>query len=320
MTDSREQTQLGAGDAHASSGLLRGSMLRAAAVAAAVAMTVSGAAYAAALQGQPQAHADTASVLPSAALPAIGEALAADAAVDYTLVIDGQSRSERTGAATWGGALMEAGVAVSTANGDTVSVALDAAPTAGETVTVNHVTVTTEAKEEKDPHRTVEQENDQLDKGERKVKIPGVDGVTRTTYTVRTVGGQEVSREVSALVVATAKVDEVVLVGTREKKPEPKTASGGQAAASGGNAETAGASGDVWAALARCESGGNPSINTGNGYYGMYQFSLPTWRSLGGQGLPSEASAAEQTAIAQKLQARAGWGQWPACARKLGLL
>ena len=76
----------------------------------------------------------------------------------------------------------------------------------------------------------------------------------------------------------------------------------------------------VWAQLAQCESGGNPTTNTGNGFYGMYQFTLSTWRALGGTGLPSEASAAEQTRLAQKLQASAGWGQWPACAASLGLL
>ena len=75
----------------------------------------------------------------------------------------------------------------------------------------------------------------------------------------------------------------------------------------------------VWAQLAQCESGGNPRTNTGNGYYGLYQFSLSTWRSVGGSGLPSNASPEEQTMRAQILQARSGWGQWPACSRKLGL-
>lgn len=77
--------------------------------------------------------------------------------------------------------------------------------------------------------------------------------------------------------------------------------------------------GSEWEALARCESGGNPRTNTGNGYYGAYQFSASTWRSVGGSGLPSEASMEEQTARAQALQQRSGWGQWPACTSKLGL-
>jgi hypothetical protein len=71
--------------------------------------------------------------------------------------------------------------------------------------------------------------------------------------------------------------------------------------------------------LAQCESGGQWNINTGNGYYGGLQFSLPTWRSLGYSGLPSAASRETQIAAGQQLQARSGWGQWPACARSLGL-
>ncbi|MDD9205688.1 transglycosylase family protein, partial [Georgenia sp. 10Sc9-8] len=77
----------------------------------------------------------------------------------------------------------------------------------------------------------------------------------------------------------------------------------------------------VWADLARCESGGDPTIVSANGlYYGLYQFSLATWRSVGGSGLPSQASVAEQTERAKILQARSGWGQWPHCAARLGLL
>ncbi|MGP8059181.1 MAG: transglycosylase family protein [Acidimicrobiales bacterium] len=79
-------------------------------------------------------------------------------------------------------------------------------------------------------------------------------------------------------------------------------------------------SGGVWAALRQCESGGNYADDTGNGYYGAYQFSLGTWLGLGYSGLPSAAPPAVQDAAAQALQARSGWGQWPACARKLGLL
>ncbi|MCP2264549.1 transglycosylase family protein [Promicromonospora thailandica] len=77
--------------------------------------------------------------------------------------------------------------------------------------------------------------------------------------------------------------------------------------------------GGVWSSLAECESGGNPATNTGNGYYGLYQFSQETWEAMGGSGLPSEASAAEQTMRAQALQERSGWGQWPACSSALGL-
>lgn len=83
---------------------------------------------------------------------------------------------------------------------------------------------------------------------------------------------------------------------------------------------TAVSSGSVWDRLAQCESGGNWSINTGNGYYGGLQFTLSTWRGVGGSGYPHQASREEQIARGQILQARSGWGQWPACAAKLGLL
>jgi peptidoglycan hydrolase-like protein with peptidoglycan-binding domain len=72
-----------------------------------------------------------------------------------------------------------------------------------------------------------------------------------------------------------------------------------------------------WGALARCESGGNPRAVNPSGYYGLYQFSPATWRSVGGRGLPSRASAREQTARAQALFRRAGSSPWPVCGRRL---
>ncbi|MGH9066746.1 MAG: transglycosylase family protein [Acidimicrobiales bacterium] len=78
-------------------------------------------------------------------------------------------------------------------------------------------------------------------------------------------------------------------------------------------------SGSVWQALANCESGGNYATDTGNGYYGAYQFSAATWHSLGYAGLPSQASPAVQDQAAARLQARSGWDQWPACSAQLGL-
>ena len=78
-------------------------------------------------------------------------------------------------------------------------------------------------------------------------------------------------------------------------------------------------SGSVWDSLARCESGGNWAINTGNGYYGGLQFSLSSWRAVGGSGYPHQASREEQIARGEMLLARQGWGAWPACTAKLGL-
>jgi hypothetical protein len=80
-----------------------------------------------------------------------------------------------------------------------------------------------------------------------------------------------------------------------------------------------GAGGSVWHQLAECESGGDWSISTGNGFYGGLQFTLSSWQAVGGSGLPNHASPSEQIARGQRLQAIQGWGAWPACASKLGL-
>lgn len=81
--------------------------------------------------------------------------------------------------------------------------------------------------------------------------------------------------------------------------------------------DAAAVGGDRWAALRRCESGGNYATNTGNGYYGAYQFDLQTWQSVGGTGLPSDAEPWEQDARAQALYAARGDSPWPVCGRFL---
>jgi LysM repeat protein len=86
---------------------------------------------------------------------------------------------------------------------------------------------------------------------------------------------------------------------------------------------TASAADDAtWDALAQCESSGDWSINTGNGYYGGLQFSPTTWQEFGGGAYASRADLAtreQQIAIAEKTLAVQGWGAWPACSAKLGL-
>jgi peptidoglycan endopeptidase LytE len=78
------------------------------------------------------------------------------------------------------------------------------------------------------------------------------------------------------------------------------------------------ASGQNWGALAQCESSGNASVVSSNGlYHGLYQFDVQTWRSVGGSGLPSQASAAEQTKRAQILFDQRGAQPWPVCGSRL---
>lgn len=73
----------------------------------------------------------------------------------------------------------------------------------------------------------------------------------------------------------------------------------------------------AWDQVAACESGGNWSINTGNGYYGGLQFNLGTWRSNGGGGYPHQASKAEQIRVATNLYNARGSSPWPHCGRYL---
>ena len=76
-----------------------------------------------------------------------------------------------------------------------------------------------------------------------------------------------------------------------------------------------------WDAIAQCESGGNWSINTGNGYYGGLQFSRSTWKAHGGgkyAGTANQASKSEQIRIAEKVVRGQGLGAWPVCGKKAG--
>jgi len=78
----------------------------------------------------------------------------------------------------------------------------------------------------------------------------------------------------------------------------------------------------VWDTIAECESGGDWSIDTGNGFYGGAQFTLESWNAMGGQefsAYPNQASKAEQIVVAERLQAVQGWGAWPVCSAKAGL-
>ncbi|HEX3393759.1 MAG TPA: transglycosylase family protein [Acidimicrobiales bacterium] len=77
--------------------------------------------------------------------------------------------------------------------------------------------------------------------------------------------------------------------------------------------------GAALAALRSCESGGDYTSDTGNGYYGAYQFSVDTWRGLGYAGYPSEAAAATQDEAVVRLYRSSGWSSWPGCAASLDL-
>jgi len=152
----------------------------------------------------------------------------------------------------------------------------------------------------------VQKTNDpNLDKGKEAVDDPGAAGERIATYRITIKDGKEVSREeIGAKVTKEAK-PKIVRVGTKQA-PNPVISDG-----------------SVWDALAKCESGGNWAINTGNGYYGGLQFNVSTWNSNGGAqyaSRPDLATREQQIAIATLVRdRRGGYGACPACSRKLGL-
>jgi len=75
----------------------------------------------------------------------------------------------------------------------------------------------------------------------------------------------------------------------------------------------------TWDSIAQCESSGDWSDDTGNGFYGGLQFTLESWQTVGGTGNPADASEDEQIMRAQMLEHLQGWKAWPECATQLGL-
>ena len=180
----------------------------------------------------------------------------------------------------------------------------------GTAITFTKVDVSTEKKKERLSFASVRKNAGSLERGKTKVDTEGRSGSRTLTYRVVREDGHVTSRTKTATTVTRQPRAEVVLVGTKA----PKVVS-----SSSGSSSSGGASGGVWDKIAACESGGNWSINTGNGFYGGLQFTLSTWHAYGGSGNPSNASKGAQIAVAKRVQAAQGWGAWPACTSKLGL-
>jgi len=212
-----------------------------------------------------------------------------------TFLVDGKTVPIDTTAATVTQAMTQAGIVLH--NQDAPSVAASSVPIEGETISINRITGTTETKEVSIPFQTTQVSDSSTYTGTSTVTTQGVDGQETITYAVQVVNGVKQAPKQISESVTTKPVDEVVSVGT---KALPSSAS------------------DLnWTALATCESGDNASEDTGNGFYGMYQFTIGTWDELGGSGLPSDASAGTQTALAEKLYTEEGSGQWPVCGKDL---
>ena len=184
----------------------------------------------------------------------------------------------------------------------------------GDRVTVTKVNVVKrKVNDETIRYSTATTSDASMYEGKERVVRAGRNGSRDVTYRVRYENGHVVGRKVLRVSNLVKPVDALVKVGTKEKvevAPTPSVPTSNYA--SGGT---------VWDALARCESGGNWAINTGNGYYGGLQFNLGTWQAYGGTGLPSSNSREQQIAVATRLRDANGgsYGSWPHCASVLGL-
>jgi uncharacterized protein YabE (DUF348 family) len=216
----------------------------------------------------------------------------------------GRTRNVTTTAETVADLLADEQIVLSAT--DTVSPAPGSTVVAGMTVHITRVRVENEVRTEVIPHATSESNDASLVVGSRKVDTEGVDGVREVVYAVTYTNGEPTAEETVSSNVVTEPVTEVVRIGT---KPAPVVDPGVSA---GGEAD-----GLNWAALAECESSGNPRAVNPAGYYGLYQFSLSTWASVGGSGNPVDASPDEQTMRAKILFNKAGPGQWPHCGPRL---
>ena len=134
--------------------------------------------------------------------------------------------------------------------------------------------------------------------GEQKVVDPGLEGKRVVTYEIKLENGQEVSRKEIQSVVSVEPQVRKVIQGTKTEGFE-----GGFASA--------------LASLRSCE--GSYTSNTGNGYYGAYQFDVGTWGGFGGYPNAAAAPPAVQDQKARQTYEARGWSPWPACSSSLGL-
>ncbi|MEV5966224.1 ubiquitin-like domain-containing protein [Kribbella sp. NPDC051952] len=163
-------------------------------------------------------------------------------------------------------------------------------------------------------HGTAETKSATLEVGTKKTSAKGTNGSKSVTYVYTYLDGKLTATKVVASKLVTAPVDEKVLVGTKPKPEEPTTTEEDTPATPPSSNTGA------WDRIAECESGGNWSIASGNGYYGGLQFDHGTWAAYGGTAYANNAngaSKAQQIAIAEKVKAdRGGYGAWPVCGKR----
>ncbi len=234
---------------------------------------------------------------PGTAIPLSGLSIEVRTPKQVTLT-DGASaaRTITTTDATVGQVLADNHIQIG--NQDSVNPGLDDKVTAGMQIVISRTGVQVVTVTQSVPFQVQQVQDPNMNQGTQQITTPGVNGSEQVTYRITLVNGRQTAKVQLSATVTTPPVTQVVHVGTKQLPGDA-----------------------VWDRIAQCESGGNWSINTGNGYYGGLQFNQETWDSNGGQAYaprPDLASKADQIAVADVVRSRRGLEPWQ-CARELGL-
>ena len=259
------------------------------------------------------ASASSVSVPKDAQLSIAGSYVSISTPKTVSLVADGKVDTATTTAATVGKVLEDAGLVLG-AN-DRSSQPVNAHVVNNMVIKVSRVdTGQTTATTEDVPFDTVTSESVELLKGEKEVTQKGAAGKLEKTFKLVLVDGREASRTLVSETVTVQPVAEKVTVGT---KPKPVAQAAPAASPSAGTNTGAAAPAmmneAMWDKIAQCESTGNWSINSGNGYYGGLQFDIRTWIGAGGGAYAPNASLAtkaQQIDIANRVYAQRGLQPW----------
>lgn len=253
-------------------------------------------------------------------IPLSGMALTIRLPQTVTVAVHGRPHRYVTTAATVGDLLREQHIRVG--RDDVVGSPLSYYPASGTVVRITQVTRQRMLKRIPVRFGIVRVADASMFTGTHRVVRQGRQGRVFQWWVVTSHNGRVVDRRKTGQR-RFAPVAEVVHDGTRARPaprpaPAPVAPAPAPAPAPVAPAPAAGGSGGGlnWSALAQCESGGDPGLVDGP-YYGLYQFDMGTWASVGGSGLPSNASPAEQLARAERLYAMSGRSPWPVCGRYL---
>jgi resuscitation-promoting factor RpfB len=214
------------------------------------------------------------------------------------LVLYGKHIDAHTRARTVGELLKEKKVQLGEQDG--VSPGSDTPITAGMTVAVYRNGSQVVNEEQDVPFTTKRVQDADMEIGQHSVRVAGVNGKRVVTYQIELRDGKETGRKEIQNVVTIEPKEQVEVLGAKSNG-------------------FGGAFGEALASLRGCEAGGRYDRNSGNGYYGAYQFSKSTWANFGGYVYANEAPAAVQDEAATRLYQRRGWQPWPGCTAKLGL-